>query len=215
VFTYQALHGAACFQQGRLDAALALSHSLVRTREQPEGAPLYEQRGLVGWPVAIRKDSARAWHYLVKLSDALPWILEAFDSLVEYRASLLAYFFALDIQELARRVAHKEDTNRAWYNWYRYGSSEADQLMPGMSFRAELTPEEQARAYGLLENRPEDVKSIWRRMGFEDWQIGEKWNGWIGSGRSFRPSGLGTGRIGDGGIPTCTLGCAWTLRYRM
>lgn len=186
VFTYQALHGAACLEVGELPLAIALSRARVAGAHHYDGVIVHGEHQFTGWPESFNHTCTMAWQYLVGLVDKWPWLGRIFGSPEDYRAALSAYYMALSIQELALLIAA--------------GKSEALEN-PEMRFDVPvmwviMPLEVQQKAYRVLLKSHDEVRHIWRSLGVADKAMAAVWPkwmehtvGWVWKVGQFRPYG--------------------------
>jgi hypothetical protein len=125
---------------------------------------------LIGWTATLGRDCEESWRYLSSLADRLPWLSSVFGSAQEFRISLSAYYMALNIQELAWRVAHSSETNLAEHN-------RIDLFVP-ISFVSE-TSEIRDRAFSLLIRDRTSVEKLWTDLGIAREDIEQVWPNWL------------------------------------
>jgi hypothetical protein len=170
VFTYQALHGAACLDSRQLPAAIALSRARIHRPQETASTVLFQDTALIGWPESFETHCTRAWSYLLELPTHWAWIPTVFGSVDDYMIALSAYYMALNVQELADRIVQGEGT-------LIEGEEVLRLTVPILfcSFPREIL----VRAYRLLLERPDEIRAIWRSMGVKDPQMAEAWPKWI------------------------------------
>jgi hypothetical protein len=169
VFTFQAVHGAACLFSGELMRAIVISRARLLCPYSSEMEALFKQQTLVGWPESLSQRPDLAWAYLVGLFDKWPWLAELFGSKEEYQSALRAYYLGLHLQELADLIASGQEA-----------VLEAGQHMPLVPIQAlRGRGEKDVRAYRMLVHSPEDVRAVWRSLGVKDAQMAAAWAKWL------------------------------------
>jgi hypothetical protein len=169
VFTFQAVHGAACLFSGQVMKAIMLSRARVRDSYSSEMEALFKQPPLVGWPHSFSERPDLAWTYLVGLSERWRWLTELFGSKEDYQAALQAYYLSLHVQELADLIGNGQEA-----------VLESEQHMPLVPMQGlRLGSEHGGRAYRMLVHSPEEVREVWRTLGAKDAQIAGAWEKWL------------------------------------
>ena len=169
VFTFQAVHGAACLFSGALMNGILISRARVRDSYSSEMEELFKQPPLVGWPHSLSEQSDLAWNYLVGLFKKWNWLAELFGSKQEYESSLVAYYLGLHVQELANLLASGQEAV--------LDSDGHMALVPLHSLR--IGADQGNRSYRMLVHSPEDVRGIWRTLGVKDTQMATAWDKWL------------------------------------
>jgi hypothetical protein len=99
----------------------------------------------------------------------LEWLIDIFGKPDEYREAICAYYMSLNILDFVNRIAQGQEEI--------LGQTEVRLDIP-LSFLKEdrvIT----SRAYRLLLNDPDAVKSIWRNLKIDDSAVQEYWPPWI------------------------------------
>ena len=105
-YIYHSLHGSLSFSTNQLDLGLSLARvkipDLLYTTEHLH---VWKRCELMGWSELFGRDCTKGWKYLVDAYDRWEWLAPIFVDELEYRTSLVAYYMALDIHELASTIA--------------------------------------------------------------------------------------------------------------
>ncbi len=105
-YIYHSLHGSLSFSTNQLDLGLSLARvkipDLLYTTEHLH---VWKRCELMGWSELFGRDCTKGWKYLVEAYDRWEWLAPIFVDELEYRTSLVAYYMALDIHELASTIA--------------------------------------------------------------------------------------------------------------
>ncbi|MGA3268537.1 MAG: toll/interleukin-1 receptor domain-containing protein, partial [Verrucomicrobiota bacterium] len=169
MFTFQAVHGAACVFCGALMKGIEISRARVRDSYSTEMGELFKQPSLVGWPHSLGERPDFAWSYLASLFEKWGWLAELFGSRQEYESSLVAYYLGLHVQELANLIAGGKEA-----------VLEADGHMPLVPVHTlRIGADQGNRSYRMLVHSPEDVRAIWRTLGVKDAQMAVAWDKWL------------------------------------
>lgn len=111
-YVYHSLHGALCLDTGQIDLALDLARVKVdlsrqgNFRHQGNFREVWEENPLMGWSRLIGEGSCRkGWKYIASAYERWEWLSPIFAGDLEYRTSLVVYYLALHIHELASLIA--------------------------------------------------------------------------------------------------------------
>ena len=169
-YVYHSLHGSLCLSTNQLDLALSLARVKIPIREGTEHPHVWKIRALMGWSELFGSNCVEGWKYLAKAYEKWDWLSAIFGDESEYRTSLVAYYMALSIHELASIIA----------------SGQQDILKPGsiFYFNVPLTfvSEEQdvnQSAVLLLRRSPEALKNLWTSLNVTREQMEYSWRDWI------------------------------------
>jgi len=168
-YIYQALHGASCLQTSQLALAIKFARTKVTLPMEDSSHPLYLIHDVVGWPSSLGRKSNEAYTFLTTLPDKWEWLIEKFGNPVEYREAICAYYMSLNILEFVDTIAQgKEEI-------FEQAEIRLDIPLCFLEDDHEIT----RRAYRLLLNDPDAVKSIWKNLRIEDSAIQKYWPLWI------------------------------------
>ena len=172
-YVYHSLHGGISLITNQLDLAL----SLARVKILAYGTkyfPVWEIGELVGYSQSISGtrggNSVEGWKYLVEAYERkCEWLAPIFGEELEYHTSLVAYYMALNINELATEIAsgHQETLNTR---------SEFYFAIP-LTFLTEEYDITQ-RAVALLHNQ-DGITKLWDRLNVTREQMQSSWDIWI------------------------------------
>ena len=102
-YVYHSLHGSLSLNTNQLDLALNLARVKIPNLSTTENRHVWETGDLIGWSGLFRDNG---WEYLVEAYERdWTWLPSIFGDELEYRTSLVAYYMALNIHELASRIA--------------------------------------------------------------------------------------------------------------
>ena len=129
----------------------------------------------MGWSESISGtpggNCKEGWKYLAKAFDRWKWLSPIFGDDLEYRTSLVAYYMALSIHELATEIAlGKQDALNTSSKYY---------------FKVPLTFVSEGfnineRAIALLLRNPKSLMEIWTSLNVTREQMENSWRSWIG-----------------------------------
>lgn len=186
-YVYQALHGATCLYTNQISLAIRFALTKIRVFDESEGHPIYKHHDIIGWPDSLGGNSQEGYNFLASLPDKWSWILEIFGDKEEYREALCAYYMSLNILEFVDDLSQGKEQVIS-------GDQEIMLDVP-LCFLTE-SREIKRRAYKLLINDREEVKSIWTNADVNDSTIKEFWPHWLRhtkySLNRMRQFGLGT-----------------------
>ena len=77
-FLYQALHGAMCLHVSNLSAAMKLARMELPVPHSTGVAPLWQQHGMVVWPVAAWRNATASWKIISTLPSRWQWVADVF-----------------------------------------------------------------------------------------------------------------------------------------
>ena len=155
-YVYHSLHGALCLNTGQIDLALDLARVKVDLSRQGNFREVWEEIPLMGWSELIgKRHCTESWKYIASAYERWEWLSPIFAGDLEYRTSLVAYYLALHIHELASLIAlgQQETLNR---------DSLKDFCVP-LTFVSE-GHEINQRAISLLHSNPEALAKLWSSL---------------------------------------------------
>ena len=174
-YVYHSLHGSLSLSTNQLSLALGLARVKIPVADGTEFLHVWEMSELRGYAQSISGarggNCLESWEYLVNAykSKSWEWLSLIFEDEWEYRTSLVAYYMALNIHELAVRIASgRQDTLNT--------SSEYYFTVP-LTFLYEENDIIQ-RATSLL-RRTETLTELWTSLNATRQQIESSWGDWI------------------------------------
>ncbi len=168
VFTFQALHGAACVQASELSLAIGLSRTRVTRLHHFDGVALHQDFRFIALPESFGNSPEIAWRFLVELPDKWSWLSRIFGTVEDYQVCLCTYYMALNIQELACRIANEKNQEIAEDPYLD---------VPPMWLR--MGHDIERRAYTALVDADSQTRAIWRSLPVSDKQIADRWPAWV------------------------------------
>ena len=168
-YVYHSLHGALCLNTKQLGLALGLARKEVPFAIGDSGPTrVWENAHLIGY-CALLRDHKEIWKYLASAYGRWEWLQLIFEDDFEddftYRASLVAYYMALSIHELAVAIASPNSTSY---------------VLPTPSVPWDFLSEAyeiKEHATTLLHNDPE-LPKLWTCLGVTQEQMREAWDSW-------------------------------------
>ena len=177
-YVYHSLHGGLSLSTNQLDLALGLARVKIPIVDGVKPFPVWEMGELMGYAQSISGtrggNSLEGWKYLIEAYErGWKWLVPIFGDELEYRTSLVAYYMALNIHELATVISSgQQDMLEASLN-------------PTSSFRFNVPltflSEEYniiQRATSLLRNQ-EEITKLWTCLNVTRKQIENSWEIWI------------------------------------
>ena len=178
-YVYHSLHGSLSLSTNQLDLALSLARvknpAVSRTKyflewERREFIHVWERRELIGWSKSLSGSCKKGWKYLAEAYKRWKWLPLIFGDELEYRTSLVAYYMALNIHELATIIASdQQDTLNT--------SSKYDFKVP-LDFVCKDYDINERAALLLLRN-PETLTKLWTSLNVTREQMEHSWKHWI------------------------------------
>lgn len=162
-YVYHSLHGALCLNTKQLPLALGLVQEKVPFAiEYSLGTTVWENAHLMGYCqlMQVRKE---CWKNLANAYNQWEWLRLIFEDDFTYRTSLVAYYMALSIHELAAEI---DSPNRKrdvpYVPW--------DFLSEGYKIKK--------RAVDLLHDNPA-LPELWECVAVTQEQMRDEWDSWI------------------------------------
>ena len=175
-YVYHSLHGSLSLSTTQLDLALDLARVKIPVADGTTFLHVWEMSELRGYAQSISGthggNCLESWEYLVDAykSKGWEWLSLIFEDEQEYRTSLVAYYMALNIHELAVRIASgRQDTLHTNSEYY---------FTVPLTFLYEeydITK----RATSLLRRNPEALTELWTNLNVTHQQMESSWGNWI------------------------------------
>ena len=169
-YVYHSLHGALCLSTNQIHPALALARGKVSTSyENEDYLNVWQEYDLMGWSKSLGGDCMVSWKYLASAFTRWEWLSSIFTDEQEYRISLVAYYMALNIHELADTIASGNNS----------GLEKRDLLLNvPLSFVFEDSTITRQAISLLLRNR-EVITELWSCLNVTQEQMENSWAGWM------------------------------------
>ncbi len=187
-YVYHSLHGGLSLLTGQLDLALDLARTKIPVADASKHLYLWQRSELRGYAESISGNSGgncvKGWKYLAGAYErpGWEWLSHIFGDEFEYRASLVAYYLALHIHELAANIASgNEESLPSNFNPY---------LEIPLTFVSEGTEVNQ-RAISLLIQKPQSLPMLWSVLNVERAQMEHAWRDWIRTSEIWLRSAYG------------------------
>lgn len=169
-YVYQGLHGAISVYTDQLDLAMKLADMKVTDHLEQKPLRVWERPDIMGWPESLGENSEEAWKYLSGGAQRWSWLREFFKRESHYRTSLVAYYIALNIHELAGKIAD--------------GEERLIQEESGITLAIPLCFlwEDQDiinQAFSMLIRNRKSVENLWGRLGVTREAMEANWQDWF------------------------------------
>ncbi len=174
-YVYHSLHGGLSLITNQLDLALSLARVKIPLAYGTRHFPVWEIGELVGYSQSISGtrggNSLEGWKYLIEAYERKwEWLTPIFGDALEYRTSLVAYYMALNIYELATVIASgQQDTLNTSSKYY---------FTVPLTFLSEDYDITQ-RATLLLRRNLEALIELWTSLNVTREQMENSWEIWI------------------------------------
>ena len=182
-YVYHSLHGSCSLTTNQLELALSLARAKIpvvgRTNapliwQRTERNHVWERGALMGWSQSLSGRCTDGWEYLVQAYERWEWLSLIFGTELEYRTSLVAYYMALHIHELATEIASGNQN----------GLNASFNSMSPFAFNVPLTfvsegQDINERAIILLLRNPTSLIELWTNLNVTREQMEHSWRDWI------------------------------------
>ena len=169
-YVYHSLHGCVSLSTSQLDLALGLARVKTPVANGTKTLYVWKRSELRGYVQSIGGNSLESWNYLVNTYEKYDWLSHIFESKDEYQASLVAYYMALNIHELADTIALNQNNTLNTTSKYYF-------TIP-LTFLSEEWDITQ-RAISLLRRNPEALMELWTCLNVTREQMENSWAAWI------------------------------------
>lgn len=176
-YVYHSLHGCTGLGTNQIDLALSLAQvKIPDIYDRKKVLQVWEMSELVGWPESLGPNCVESWKYLANAYDrkGWEWLSTIFESAMEYRALLVAYYMALNIHELGVLIASNQQ-ERLNEN---YSTAFPFHFNVPLTFLSE-NQEICQRAVYLLYRNPDSVRELWAILNVTHEQMKNSWAHWV------------------------------------
>ena len=181
-YVFHSLHGSLSLNINQLDFALSLARVKLPVAGGTKYLYLWQRGQLRGYPESLGGSCIDGWEYLAKAYKRWDWLSLMFHDKLEYRISLVAYYMALNIHELASIIASGQH--------HSLNSSSESYFHIPLTFLYEGYEINQ-RATALLHRNPDGLNGLWTCLNVTREQMENAWVDWIRlSGNELRRYGL-------------------------
>lgn len=173
-YVYHSLHGSLCLGTNQLNLALSLARVKIPAADGTKNLQVWERSELRGYSESISGirggDCVESWRYLATACERWKWLLSIFGDRLEYRTSLVAYYMALNVHELASVIASgRQDSLNRNTNPYFH--------IP-LTFLSESYDINQ-RAISLLIRNQDALTELWACLKVTREKMEYSWENWI------------------------------------
>jgi hypothetical protein len=162
LYVFQALHGALSILTKQTGLAMAFASTIVDPRNGAGTSPLFRNPYLTTYPESLGGRWDMGWDFLLSALSRFPVLAEFYLEEEDYHASLYAYYFALNVLELATSIASIDPENPA-----------APDCIPIMLTGA--SDRILRKAQGMLKADVEGLSSIWLAKGVSTDKMRAHW----------------------------------------
>ena len=172
-YVYHSLHGGLSVSTNQIDLALNLARVKIPVAGGTKFFHLWEMSEFRGYAESISGtrggNSLESWNYLTNAYERWQWLSSIFENKSEYQTSLVAYYMALNIHELATVIAAgRADTLKtSTQYWF---------IVPLTFFF--LDYDITKRATSLLRRNPEILMELWTCLNVTREQMENSWTDW-------------------------------------
>ena len=170
-YVYHSLHGSLSLITNQLELALSLARVKISNLSTTEDHHAWETGDLIGWSGLLRDNG---WNYLAEVYKKWKWLYPIFGEELEYRTGLVAYYMALNIHELASRIASdQQDMLEA-------------SLSPISPFQFTVPPAFLSEDYNITQlatsllHNQEELAKLWTCLNITREQMESSWETWMG-----------------------------------
>ena len=166
-YVYHSLHGSLCLQTNQLELAFNLAQAkFPLTVDSQYTRSLWENSQLMGRCESLGNQRIESWRYLANAYERWEWLSLMFANDADFRASLVAYYMALNMHELAVEISAGTEI----------GSNSFNITNVPLDFLTEKYEIKQ-RATSLL-LRDSTLPELWTGLGVTKVQMRDSWEAW-------------------------------------
>ncbi len=166
-YIYHSLHGSLCILTNQLTIALDLARLKTRTTIDSQFVgSVWKHSELMGWSQSLGGKCTDNWQLLANAYERWEWLSFLFEDDLEYRSSLVAYYMALHIHELAVEIASGREIPSNQYHF----------SIP-VDFLSEKNEIKQHAISLLLRNSA--LPELWTCLNVTQDRMKESWGNWI------------------------------------
>lgn len=172
-YVYHSLHGSLSLSTNQLDLALSLARVKIPDLYTTTRHHVWEEIELMGWSAALGRSCPEGWKYLSTAYDRWEWLSPIFEDELEYRTSLVAYYMALNIHELASKIVSGQQATFSAFDF----KVPLDFISEGWDINQ--------RAVSLLLRNPEALTELWTSLNVTREQMESSQQDWIRSSEDW------------------------------
>ena len=168
-YVYHSLHGSLSLYTNQIDLALSLARVKTFDSDKKEYLYVWERDQFMAGFGPLGPNFTDSWEYLSMAYEKWQWLAPIFGDDSEYRTSLVAYYMALNIHELASRIASDQQDMLNAISIFN--------LKVPLTFLSEDYSIIQ-RAITLLRDQ-EELTKLWTCLNVTREQMESSWGNWI------------------------------------
>ena len=174
-YVYHSLHGAVSLYTNQLDLALSLARVKVPVADASRRLHLWQRSELRGYAESISGNSSgdcvESWKYLAEAYErpGWEWLSPIFGDKLDYRTSVVAYYMALNIHELATVIASGRQVT--------FSETSTPYFHIPLTFLSECNNTTQ-HAISILIRNPEALSILWTSVQVSREQMESAWPNW-------------------------------------
>ena len=180
-YVYHSLHGSISLNTSQLDLAMGLVRVKIPERYSPKRSCVWEISALMGWSELFGPNCVKGWEYIIKACERWEWLSPIFGDESEYKTSLVAYYMALNIHELAAIITSSQQEKSNASNNIRFSPQPDTIPLLFMSENHDIYQ----RAISLLRLNPDAVTQLWTSLNVTHEQMKNSWGNWVRSCNSW------------------------------
>ena len=166
-YVFHSLHGALSINTEQIDLALDIASVKVQYWDQQNFENLWTAAPFMGWSQLIGKnDCTEGWKYLSSAYNRWDWLSSIFPDESEYRVSLVAYYMALHIYELASVITLGEQETLE--------TRHLKEFCVPLTFISEGRDINE-RAISHMQGNPEALTKLWSSLGVTRTEMENAW----------------------------------------
>jgi hypothetical protein len=161
-YVYHSLHGGISLITNQLDLALSLARVKIFDLYAKKRLHVWKKHDLMGWSASLGDDCTKSWQYLSTAYEKWEWLAPIFGDELEYRTSLVAYYMALSIHELASRIASDQPDPFSTFNKVPLTFLSEDYSITQQAITMIRNQKEPTQLWTCLNVTREQMESSWR-----------------------------------------------------
>ena len=169
-YVFHSLHGSLSLNTNQFDLALSLARVKLPVAGGTKYLHVWQTGQLRGYPESLGGSCIDGWEYLAKVYNRWDWLSLIFHDKLEYRISLVAYYMALNIHELATIISSGK--------FATFARSSNPYFHIPLTFLSEDYNTTQ-RAISLLIRNPEVLSKLWMSVNVTREQMESAWPDWV------------------------------------
>ena len=170
IYVYHSLHGGLSINLNQVDSALGLARVEIPLADKVSHVNLWRASWLMGFSNSLGSDCTKGWKYLTTAYKRWAWLRLVFSDELAYQTSLVAYYMALNIHELASEISTR-NSNKLYTITDKHFSAPPTFVSEGQDINE--------RAIALLLRNPQALTKLWTSVEVTREQMEDAWEHWI------------------------------------